>query len=258
MKIFRPNKYVPTLLELSLPFALYCAIGVEWYWWVAGIIMFLLYRIIGHNVGLHRFYSHSQFETTKLGECILAWFSLTCTVGSPLSYTMIHLVHHKYSDTDMDPHGPAYGKKSLLYSTWKPPYDLDNTPVFGRRLFQLNKYTWLNDWYWVLIFSQAFIAYLINWKLFVLCWWLPVSIILWEVAISTYISHKDGNQIRPTDKSSFYGKLLPFHEYMHEVHHDYPMLGDTAIKPGQIDYTHMACNLFATKWRQEKLETDPK
>lgn len=252
-KLLEPNKYIPTVIQLLTPFALYLGFGAEWYWWVAAIVWFFLYRMIGHNVALHRFYTHDQFTTSKFGEVVLAWFALMCCVGSPLSYTIVHLVHHRYSDTDLDPHGPIHGKKSFLYCFWNPPYTLENTPVFGKRLLKLSHYMWMNWFYWPLIALQAFLFYLIDWKVFLFFWWIPVSLTLWEIAFSTYISHVERGVLGPVDHHKF-GKWVPVHEYLHKVHHYYPVLG----KHGDWDYTYYICKLFAKTWRMEKLEAHPK
>lgn len=255
VNLIQPNKYIPTAIQLLTPFFIWMGIQStdNWIWWIVALVFFLCYRMIGHGVGLHRYYCHNQFTTTKLGEWIIGWFSLMSCVGSPSSYTMVHLVHHKYSDTDRDPHGPTKGIKSLFYGFWKPPMDLSNTPVFTRRLSQLIPYMWIHNWYWPLILANAFVLYLIDYKVFLFVWLIPMSMTIWEIAYSTYFSHWTPSENRALNHKNIIGYLCPFHEYLHKTHHDYPMLGDHALNKGEVDFTYKLCKLFATSWKQEHL-----
>lgn len=245
---------MPTIIQLLTPLAVFLGLGAEWYWWMVAVVFFLAYRMIGHGVGLHRYYCHAQFTVNKFSELIIGWFSLMSCVGSPSSYTLVHLVHHKYTDKEGDPHGPHNGIRSILYCFWNPPEDLEKTPIFTRRLTQLIPYMWIHNWYWPLIALNAFILYLISWKLFLFAWWIPMSFTIWELVFSVYVSHyKDGN-FAAQNHSNTLGKILIFHEYLHKTHHDWPMLGNLALKKGEIDYTYYLCKLFAKSWRQEALD----
>jgi len=254
-KLFEPNEYVPSLIQLLTPLAIYLGWEYNWYWWALSIFFFSSYRIIGHSVGLHRYYCHSQFTTTRLGELIIGWFSLMSCLGSPASYTIVHLIHHRYSDTDNDPHGPARGLRSLFYAYWVPPdpKSLEKTPVFTRRLSQILPYYWIHQWYWPLILINAGLLYLISYKIFLFVWFIPVCLTLWEMAISTYLSHWTRHGYRPTNHSNLAGWLFPYHEYLHDTHHKHPLLGNHATKPCEIDYTYWVSKLFATSWRMETL-----
>ena len=255
-KLIQPNKYLPTLMQLMTPLGIWYAyqLHVSSWWWALTLLMFLGYRMIGHGVGLHRYYCHAQFTVGKVSEVVLGWFALMSCVGSPASYTMVHLVHHRYCDTELDPHGPRNGLRSILYCFWHPPYNLEKTPMFGRRLTQLLPYMWIHNWYLILIIINSILLYMIDIKLFIFMWWLPASFTIWELVFSVYISHIRHGKIEPVNHSNIAGWLLPFHEYLHKTHHNYPMLSNLATNKYEFDYTHQLSRIFAKTWKQKQLK----
>lgn len=257
--LIRPNKYIPTVMQIITPWLLYLGYlsGAHWTWWVVAVIMFLVYRIVGHGVALHRYYSHNQFTTNRLGEIILGFFGLMCCSGSPASYVTMHSIHHKYADTEKDPHGPRRGLRSLFYLFWETEWDQSDSIIYTRRLVQLKNHWWLHQYYWPLIFGTAFLMYLISYELFLFAWAIPACVTVWEIAYSTYFSHWDFKQKRakPTNHGPLNIWFAPQHEYLHEVHHTYPMLGDHATKQGEIDWTYQIARLFAKSWKLEKLKS---
>ena len=66
----------------------------------------LLYQISGLGVtaGLHRLWSHRSYKASVLLKCTLWIFVCICNQGSIFHWVRDHRVHHKYSDTDADPH----------------------------------------------------------------------------------------------------------------------------------------------------------
>jgi len=100
-----------------LPFYLwviFCAIG----WFLGGVI--------GHGVGLHRYWAHRSFEVNKFWHYVLCFQSIMCGMGSPATYASVHLRHHKYPDTDKDPHSPTHkGKLSVFLGYFFNIYAVD-------------------------------------------------------------------------------------------------------------------------------------
>lgn len=62
---------------------------------------------------LHRYASHQMYTTTKGWERViylLTWFTLGSSYLVPSAYGVMHRMHHKYSDTEKDPHSPHFFK----------------------------------------------------------------------------------------------------------------------------------------------------
>ena len=83
------------------------------------IILFILHwysSLFFQTVFLHRYASHQMFTMSKTWERIF-FFCTFLTQGSsflnPRAYAILHRLHHKYSDTENDPHSPIFSKNII-------------------------------------------------------------------------------------------------------------------------------------------------
>ncbi len=73
---------------------------------------------IAVGVGLHRLWSHESYKTNKYIEFILALLSSGTLQGPILSWASNHLNHHRYTDTEHDPHSPFKYKNPIKGFLW--------------------------------------------------------------------------------------------------------------------------------------------
>jgi fatty-acid desaturase len=75
----------------------------------------------------HKFFAHRSFTPKKwvpyLGSVIGV---LVCGFNAPLIFVAGHRIHHRYSDTELDPHTPIYGKKYVFFPFINKPKDAKN------------------------------------------------------------------------------------------------------------------------------------
>ena len=239
-----PNKELMTLVQLSLPLVIYLAVGAEWYWWILSFIFYFLYCAVGNNLAMHRYFTHNQFELSRPMEYFFLWCSSMSVLGSPLSYAIPHLVHHKYPDSDMDPHGPSAGIKSLVYYFHRDvPRDKGN--IVNRRIVELSRqYHWLHKNYWLLILATVALMLSIDYKIALFCWLLPASFTLWAISFSIYFQHWPKGSASNNKLYGWYG----WGEGLHLNHHLLPGISNTAINPGERDYTHLLAKLFVKRF----------
>ena len=95
------------------------AIGVYWYWnpyWLllsgASVFAFLW---LGQELYCHRYLSHSSFNMAPLLQKVCAWLSIYNLFGNPIAIAATHVNHHKYSDTERDPHPASHPVQSWLW-----------------------------------------------------------------------------------------------------------------------------------------------
>jgi 3-oxoacyl-[acyl-carrier-protein] synthase II len=63
---YNQTKYVSNIITIIDSLWLwYLGWGYDWIWWAVAIFFFSCYRMIGHSVGLHRYYCHKQFTTVN-------------------------------------------------------------------------------------------------------------------------------------------------------------------------------------------------
>jgi len=78
------------------------------------VVLFVVHwklSIIGQSIILHRGATHEQFTFTKSKYLRMAYWYLFFVMGSsylsPRAYAILHRMHHRYADTDKDPHKPT-------------------------------------------------------------------------------------------------------------------------------------------------------
>lgn len=245
-ELLQPSLLKTTLLQLSFFLSLYLAIvsNANISWWVFAFIAFCLYTMIGNNLGMHRYFSHDQFEASKPVEYILLWFASMIGFGSPINYAVTHLVHHKYPDTEYDPHGPTRGYKSFLWYFHHVP-NLTESPIFTRRIVELHrKYQWVHDYYLLFIVVNALIFLLIDYRLFLFGWLLPIGFTLNVMAYSVWRQHTG---FKPVNDWFHWFDIL--NEGLHKNHHEYPSAPNNAFRKGEIDWTYLFSKLFFLKYK---------
>ena len=73
---------------------------------------------ISVGVGLHRLWSHNAFKTKKWVEVVLACLTAGTLQGPILAWASDHMVHHKYTDQDKDPHTALKYKNKFVGFMW--------------------------------------------------------------------------------------------------------------------------------------------
>ena len=161
----KPNSTITTAVHLSLPLAIYLAVisDSSWLWWATAFFFYaVVYTMIGNNIAFHRYFTHKQFEVSKPVRWFFLWAGSMGGIGDPIAYSTTHLVHHRYSDTDLDPHGPTRGWRSIMYCFYKRVNPKD-TPVVGRRVIELMRaYGWVHSYYLPFLLANIIIMSLLE------------------------------------------------------------------------------------------------
>lgn len=114
------------------------------HWWVVVLLALVLYypvQLLGHNIGSHKLFSHRSFSPKKWYPYVAVYFNFLSLHGSPSTSALIHRLHHRYADTELDPSDANKGRW-YAYMGWIFSYEVD------RRHFILIKdlkrdYPWL-------------------------------------------------------------------------------------------------------------------
>ena len=76
-------------------------------------LVFFLWHGLGVTLGYHRLLAHRSFRCRAAFEYFLVIGAYLAFQGSPIWWAAIHRAHHRYSDTELDPHTP---KKGIAYA----------------------------------------------------------------------------------------------------------------------------------------------
>ncbi|XP_047532043.1 acyl-CoA Delta-9 desaturase-like [Vanessa atalanta] len=205
------------------------------YLWTA-ILMFTSTE--GVTIGAHRLFAHKSFKATPLLKAILLIFQTMAGQNSVFIWCRDHRLHHRYSDTDGDPHN---SKRGFFFSHigWlmykKHPYVKD----LGRRIDMKDL-----EADWMVMFQKKYYYYLY----FVFALIIPVALPYYYLGESfknsllvcyffRYLLQLNGTWLvnsaahlygtRPYDKKlqpveSWFVSFISLGEGWHNYHHTFP------------------------------------
>lgn len=90
-------------------------------WWLlAALIQSKWVQLIGHSIGMHRYFTHRAFKASPVWHQIMCWVSVLLGTGSPISYSRNHRLHHKVTDQKNDLHSPVNdGFWKTFFGRWE-------------------------------------------------------------------------------------------------------------------------------------------
>lgn len=217
---------------LSLPLALYWATP---YWLAASVIVYLAFT---HSItcGYHRLFAHGAYTCHRAWHWIFGLLGSVCLSSSPTQWVIFHHYHHKYSDTERDPH-------DVTWRYFIRTHGRTNLPASRRalRLMRDPMHRFLINHSLTVSLVWALLTLALGGLLGLLYLYvLPVGMILFTTGLSTIYAHKDGQSVdRP-----WLEFLIPLcGEWLHSEHHRRPHV---TPYPGGLDLGGQFINLIRT------------
>lgn len=184
------------------------------------ILLAYFLSLLSEEIALHRYYTHNSFETNK--EYLIFLLSVVCSFGPPIWFVGTHKLHHKYSDTEKDPHSPRFKSPiSVWLSYWnhyKIPFSLIKPLCKDRKQILLMRYyipLWISLWFISLFLFPFFTCFFCG----------GLTVVYHLVMAVNVISHiNDENKTYPEAHGSNNKLLvlLTFGAANHNIHHKYP------------------------------------
>jgi fatty-acid desaturase len=112
------NQFLILMHHILIGIGIY-AYGFDIYWAVALIFLAIVWGgIVGGKI-MHYHFAHSTYKDSFLNY-FLTFVVMFTGLGSVLSFVASHRQHHKYADTEKDPHSPTHiGKLNVYFLRWK-------------------------------------------------------------------------------------------------------------------------------------------
>ena len=213
--------------------------------WGSVLTLLILYWVtacLGVTIGYHRLLSHRSFSVPRWLERFFATCGALSAEYGPIGWVGIHRQHHKYSDTNKDPHN-IYNGFWFSHLTWMfRESDAErNAYNFAKDLQKDTYYLWLDKWFLALQLPLGLLLYKLGGWSYVL-WgiFLRLSVVYQVTWLVNSLAHTSGSRpYETTDNSHNNGivALLTFGEGWHNNHHMYPRSAKHGMFPGQIDIT---------------------
>jgi fatty-acid desaturase len=206
---------------LFLIYGMYYIFLTEYYFYLGiAFVFFLIFGIIGANIGLHRYFSHKSFKTSKPIEYLLAFVGTLTTLGSIINWVGVHRYHHINADTNLDPHSPKYIGLIKAYTfQWK---DSTISKKIIKDLFSNPIISFTHRNYFKIILLYILILFLIDPMLPIFAYCIPATLCLNGVAAVTVICHIHGYRNFETNdfaRNSWIASILSLGEGWHNNHH---------------------------------------
>ena len=204
-------------------------------------------RLVAITGGYHRYFSHRTYRTGRVRQFLLAFVGLTAVQRGPLWWAGNHRAHHRYSDTERDPHSAARGFW-WSHVGWILSANYANT---NRALVQdlarypelrfIDRHDWIGPW------SLAVVCFLLGgWSGLIVGFFIS-TIVLWHATFTiNSLAHIWGR--RPyatgdTSRNSLTLALLTLGEGWHNNHHHQPACTRQGFRWYQIDVTYYLLRL---------------
>ncbi|XP_065177250.1 stearoyl-CoA desaturase 5-like [Sycon ciliatum] len=197
-------------------------------WQIAGL---------GITVGAHRLWAHRSFKASAPVRLVLMLMSCASHQGSVYHWSRDHRIHHKFSETDADPHNSHRGfffshmgwlireKHPLVLKKGKEldMSDLEADPII---MFQHRNYLWMS--FIFAYFLPGLFGYFVHqdfWLGFFAHGYLRHAVLLHATWMVNSVAHAYGNRpyspnIRPAQ--SLLVAVCALGEGWHNWHHTYP------------------------------------
>jgi stearoyl-CoA desaturase (Delta-9 desaturase) len=213
----------------------------------------------GVTVGFHRLFTHRSFATFRPIEWLLQVLGCMAGQSSPFAWIATHRMHHRFSDTDGDPHSPhidAGRRLGLLRGFWHAHIDWIRTRRSAypanliRDLTRRPGLAWI-DRYWLVWYSiglaiPAVVGFAVGGTVYdalIGFLWgglLRHFLTLQATFCVNSVTHLWGS--RPyltTDQSrnNFVIGILAFGEGWHNNHHAFPSSARQGLRWWQVDYS---------------------
>jgi fatty-acid desaturase len=222
-----------TFIEFSLPLLLLT------------IFMYFLTFGFGVSATFHRAVTHKSIILHPMIELLGKFFASMGGTGSPISWVMTHRAHHKYSDTELDPHPPNKISKTLMGQYPK-------VETKGLRKFAESKFNRIMHRYYFLILSLYALAWgLIGIEFFFYGFLYPAMLTIFasnfvnKYAHSPMIGNYRLHETKDTSQNSPIVAFLTWGEGWHNTHHKYPGRASFSMRPWEIDVSFLFVQLLA-------------
>lgn len=211
------------------------ALGHVSMWWLLPILVGHLWNTLMTSAGLHRYFSHAGFRTSRFWHEVMTWYSPLLLIGSALDWAVLHTQHHVYCDTDDDPH--YTGLSYLVWKRYRPSRPLrkrlkrlmqDRSVVLAHRYGLL---VWLGVVVGLALISPTVLLY---------CYLAPLGLTHLIGGIHQVVSHRGGE---PRDLPWLEYILPAGGEWNHGTHHKTGRL-DLRRAPWHLDPGYLFIRLI--------------
>lgn len=224
MKLLRSNdKTFPYLMLLTGALTFYAIrTGFSWHWWLLSLVGYFLNTCCGISVTFHRKLAHRSYSAPKWLVYLFSFFAAMGGTGSSIGWVAVHRTHHKYADSEQDPHSPNTGS---VWGIFLNKYNFVFNKWIVRDLLVQPFHLYLHLYYYGIIAAWLALLYLIEPRVCLFFGIIPMFYLYCASSISVILGHTHGYRrynIPDKSRNSWLNSLLVWGEGWHNNHHRFP------------------------------------
>jgi stearoyl-CoA desaturase (Delta-9 desaturase) len=205
--------------------------------------------VVGGGMGLHRYFAHRAFRTTRAFQFALALLGSTAFT-EPIGFAGKHRLHHRHSDTTQDVHAPQQGFWYCWFgSLFERPERATDIERMTADLMRYPELVWLHRWPYVpALMLGGMIWWMGGFSQFAIGFVLSRLLILHAVSAVNYFCHRSGQRpfaTRDRSTNNLLIALLTFGEGWHNNHHRFPRAARAGVRWWELDPIYYAIRLCA-------------
>lgn len=206
----------------------------------------------GVGLGWHRLLTHRSFKAPKWLEYMLTILGTMSMQDSPDKWVATHRIHHKFTETDEDPHStkPGFWWAQIGWVVWGKAQDHDKETLqrYIPDLLKDRVHVLISRFYLVPIAASAVGLFLIGgWQMVV--WGVFARVVVgWHTTwFVNSLSHIYGSRPHDTNDDStnnWFVAVLTFGEGWHNNHHAFPTSARHGLRWYQFDMNWITIRIF--------------
>lgn len=249
-EIFRYNLtiYKLKIIFLFLSSFFYFTSSVPEWIYFSIFFMYFVYGGLGITTMFHKCLTHGSYKTYKFIERLFSLFGTLSGTGSSIAWVAMHVEHHKFSDTENDPHSPKNGGIRIFLSN----YNIDSKKINGpsKRLLRDKFHLFLHNYYLIIHLSWAsFLFLLFGVDALFGFYIIPAALTMLMSYFIIYFCHSkifgyqnfDAND---DSKNNLFAGYFIFGEGWHNNHHKYPKKSNYKEKWWEFDLSYYIIKLI--------------
>jgi len=259
-----PLKIVLPMLVLFVVGIIMMITNADYQWLLATFGFWVLMSGLGIAVGFHRIYSHQTYDPKPwLDKLILACGTLACQ-SSSLTWVAIHIgYHHKYADTERDPHTPTKGilHAFLKWTVYITPQTINHR--YAVRLLKKPLHVWVHAHYFKIIWAFVVASTLLfGWKFTLYGYCIAAGISILQDNLVNVLGHWPSLGYRNFETKDVSSNFIPlgylgWGQGWHNNHHHDPRSFDFGTSVSGKWWEFDPCRLFTPLLRIGSYQRNP-
>lgn len=213
---------------------IYFVFTATWTNWIAMLVVYLFMSSLGQSMVYHRCIAHRSWVCPRWYYIFSNFMVTLAGIGSAIGWTAIHLQHHRYSDTDQDPHTPKDSKLEVYTSSMAYPVNMKYAVGCLRDPILV----WFHEHYWQIHLVYVIIL-LIAYPYGIISLYLAPAALTWLVScLFNIYCHTSGYrnfETRDNSTNNRWINWLTLGEGWHNNHHASAGSYTTKVKDNEHD-----------------------